>query len=237
MDYSDYRLLQRVIFFLNFPYLLAVSAQFAGSKSYLYTKPTDTRRYLPYKSAHPKHCKVNIPFCLARRICTIVENEQAKLKHLEELKEIMRRQKYPLEIINKGITKAISIPQTELRQPKDTENSEKILPFVTTYNQNNPSVFSTIKTTFQALCDNEVPGMRDFKLIQSRRQPSNLKKILTKAEFTSKPPKVSQCGNTRCECCKSLLLSDHYNVQFCFRIFSQNLRDFESSYLWNRSRY
>ena len=91
----------------------------------LYTKPTDTRRYLPYKSAHPKHCKVNIPFCLARRICTIVENEQAKLKHLEELKEIMCRQKYPLEIINKGITKAISIPQTELRQPKDMENSEK----------------------------------------------------------------------------------------------------------------
>ena len=39
---------------------------------------------------------------------------------------------------------------------------------------------------------------------------SNLKKILTKAEFTSKPPIVSQCGNTRCECCKSLLLSDHY---------------------------
>ena len=176
----------------------------------LYTKPTNTRRYLPYKSAHPKHCKVNIPFCLARRICIIMENEQAKLKHLEELKEIMCRQKYPLEIINKGITKAISIPQTELRQPKDTENSEKVLPFVTTYNQNNPSVFSTIKTDFQALCDNEVPGMRDFKLIQSRRQPSNLKKILTKAEFTSKPPIVSQCGNTRCECCKSLLLSDHY---------------------------
>ena len=52
--------------------------------------------------------------------------------------------------------------------------------------------------------------MRDFKLIQSRRQPSNLKKILTKAEFTSKPPVASECGDKRCECCKHLLLSDHY---------------------------
>ena len=52
--------------------------------------------------------------------------------------------------------------------------------------------------------------MHDFKLIQSRRQPSNLKKILTKAELTLRLPIVSQCGDKRCECCKHLLLSDHY---------------------------
>ena len=88
----------------------------------------------------------------------------------------MLKQKYPLEVINKGIARAKSIPQTKLRQAKDQEKSGKILPFVTTYNQNNPSVFSTIKTTFQSLCDNDVREMRDFKLIQSRRQPFNLKK-------------------------------------------------------------
>ena len=152
----------------------------------LYTKPTDTKRYLLYGSAHPKHCKINIPFSLARRICTIVESEQVKEKHLRELKD--RMQKYPLEVINKGIAKARSIPQTKPKQAKDQEESGKIQSFVTIYTQNNPSVFSTIKTTFQSLCDNDVSGMRDFKLIQSRRQPSNLKKILTKAEFTSKPP-------------------------------------------------
>ena len=130
----------------------------------LYTIPTDTKRYLPYGSAHPKHCKTNIPFCLARRICTIVESEEAKEKHLRELKYIMHEKKYPLEVINKGIAKTRSIPQTKLRLAKDQEESGKILPFVTTYNQNNPSVFSTIKTTSQLLCDNNVPGMRDFKL-------------------------------------------------------------------------
>ena len=143
----------------------------------LYTKATGTKRYLPFSSAHPKHCKVNIPFCLARRISTIVENEEAKKKHLEESKDIMLNQKYPLEVINKGISKAVATPQTDLRQPRNDDKSEKILLFVTTLNQNNPSVFSTIKTTLQTLCDNEVTGIKDFKLIQSRRQPANLKKI------------------------------------------------------------
>ena len=73
----------------------------------------------------------------------------------------MHGQKYPLEVINKSISKARSIPQTKLRQAKDQEESGKIIPFVTTCNQNNPSVFSTIKTTFQSLCDNDVPGLRD----------------------------------------------------------------------------
>ena len=70
--------------------------------------------------------------------------------------------------------------------------------------------FSTIKTTFEALCENKVVGMKDYKLIQSRRQPANLKKILTKAEFSSKPPMVTKCGDKRCECCNYLLLSSHY---------------------------
>ena len=140
-----------------------------------------------------------------------MESEQAKEKYLRELKGIiMHEQKYPMGVINRGITKTRSIPETKLRQAKDQQESGKILPFVTTHNQNNPSVFFTIKTTFHSLCDNDVPGMRDFKLIQSGRQPSNFKKILTKAEFTSKQLIVSQCGEKRCKCCKHLLLSDHY---------------------------
>ena len=41
-------------------------------------------------SNHPKHCQKNILFTLARRICPIVENTEAKMKHLEnlELKQI-----------------------------------------------------------------------------------------------------------------------------------------------------
>ena len=85
----------------------------------LYIKLAGTRRYLPFSSSHPKSCKVNIPFCLARRICTIVENASAKEKHLRELKQIMLQQSYPHSVIDHGITKAKQIPQAELRRLKD----------------------------------------------------------------------------------------------------------------------
>ena len=37
----------------------------------IFYKKTDTRRCVPFNSCHPKQCKKNIPFTLARRICTI----------------------------------------------------------------------------------------------------------------------------------------------------------------------
>ena len=42
----------------------------------------DTHKCLPFFSNHPKHCKKNKHFALARRICIIVENSEAKMKYL-----------------------------------------------------------------------------------------------------------------------------------------------------------
>ena len=61
----------------------------------IYFKPTDTRRCLQFSSSHPNHCNKNIPFTLARRICTIVENQQQKLGHLSEFKENLKKYDYP----------------------------------------------------------------------------------------------------------------------------------------------
>ena len=42
----------------------------------IYNRPTDSKRYVPFTSNHPRSCLRNIPFCLARRICAIVEEEE-----------------------------------------------------------------------------------------------------------------------------------------------------------------
>ena len=57
----------------------------SGTKIWMniYNKPTDPKRYVPLTSSHPRHCLTNIPFYLARRICTIVENENIKEKRLK----------------------------------------------------------------------------------------------------------------------------------------------------------
>ena len=179
----------------------------------LYHKPTDTRRYVPFSSNHPNHCKRNLPFTLARRICVIVENNSIRQKHLEELKSTLYRQEYPMKIIEAGIKKALSIPHEQQRQ-KSTKTTEHILPFISTHNPNNAQVFNIIKSSVDYLKANQVPGFsKELKVIQSRRQAPNLKKILTKAEFTSWNPGVTKCGNKRCECCHHLLLSDTYKFK------------------------
>ena len=76
----------------------------------IYYNPTDTRRCLPFPANHPNHCKKNIPFTLARCICTIVENTEAKMKHLENLKINLSKYQYPKQVTEFGINKALSIP-------------------------------------------------------------------------------------------------------------------------------
>ena len=60
---------------------------------------------------------------MARRICTIAENNFLKNKYLSELKKSFRTYDYPEKVVEIGIQKALKISQTELRQPKTIENS------------------------------------------------------------------------------------------------------------------
>ena len=97
----------------------------------LYHKATDTQRCLPFTSSYPNHFKQNIQLCLTRRICTIPENNTEKLKNLENIKSNLSKYNYPDSL------KALSIPQKNLRKQKKPSN-ENILPFITTFDPNNP---------------------------------------------------------------------------------------------------
>ena len=81
----------------------------------LYHKPTDTKWRLPYSTSHPKHCLKDISFVMARLICTIVESNSLKNKHLREIKDNFGTYGYPENVVEIGIEKALKIPQTELR--------------------------------------------------------------------------------------------------------------------------
>ena len=83
-----------------------------GKKVFLdiYSKPTDSKRYVSFKSNHPKHCLKNIPFSLARRICMIAEKDSLEEIKLKDLETILLEQHYPEIIIKAGINKALKIP-------------------------------------------------------------------------------------------------------------------------------
>ena len=102
----------------------------------IYNKLKDSKRYVPFTSNHPWHCLTNIPFSLARRICTIVENENVKEKRFKELEKTLLEQKYPKSLIEASILRAKKIPLETLRQPKTAKMRKLFL-----------SLLHTISTT------------------------------------------------------------------------------------------
>ena len=65
-------------------------------------RSTDPHRCLSFSSNHANHCKKNIPFTLTRRICTIVENTEAKIKHLKSPNKLKQFQ-YPKQLTDCAI--------------------------------------------------------------------------------------------------------------------------------------
>ena len=191
------------------PFLdIQVSIQNNKISTDIYYKATDSHQYLYYKSCHPRHTKNNIPYAMARRICTIVDNVDTRNQRLHELMTFCLQQGYPRQLIMNGIEKAKAIPISELRKVK-TKDDTKVLPFVFTHNPSNPSVVNLVHSTMDILHSdtrmNKV--LKPYKLITSRRQPPNLRHILTRAKFTtlSNDGSSGQCKDKRCGTCPFIL--------------------------------
>ena len=110
----------------------------------IYFKSTDSKQYLNFNSCHPKTTKTNIPFSLARRICTIVSDSNILKIRLQELASTLRSRHYPDQVIKTGILKAIKIPRNTLLNTHK-EVGINITPFISTYNPKNREVFGTLK--------------------------------------------------------------------------------------------
>ena len=65
------------------------------------------------------------------------------------------------------------------------ENKHEDLPFISTFNPNNPPIYNAIKNSVEVLKRDNNPEFESIKLINSKRQPPNLKKLLTKAEISN----------------------------------------------------
>ena len=103
----------------------------------IYYKPNKTHMCLPVSSNCPKHCKKIYLGTLARRICTIFENTEVKMKHLENLKLNCNKYEYPKQLAEFGINNDLNITLQQLRTPKTISNDNS-RQFITAYSPNNP---------------------------------------------------------------------------------------------------
>ena len=116
----------------------------------IFYEKTDTRGCVPFNSCHPKQCKKYMLFTLARRTCTIAENDKVRKKRLGELQKTLYLQEYPQNLIQEVIRKVASIPIENLRASKaKTDNNN--LAFVTFFNPNKKNFFPLIQTAFKSL--------------------------------------------------------------------------------------
>ena len=103
----------------------------------VYHKKTDQKKYLHYKSSHPRNQKDAVPYGLlirARRICS--KDEDFKKEAIQIVKSLLKRG-YPETILLEAFNKAWNKTQSELliSTPRKEDNKIRL---ITTYNQRNP---------------------------------------------------------------------------------------------------
>ena len=205
-----YELNETQIAFLN----ILIYKDKKGLKCDMYFKPTDTREYLPFNSCHPHHTKVNIPFTLARNICTIVEDRDRLYKQLGDLYQHLIKCGYPSHVILNAINIMSSYDQSELRKYKEKCEEETIV-FTSTFNPKNPNVSEIINNNIKSLKDNlhlnKIFGQVNF--IKSKREPPSLGDLLTRSSFSYKKPTfgVKKCNSSKCKTCDEINITDDFN--------------------------
>ena len=186
----------------------------------IFYKETDSKQYLLFSSCHPRHTKINIPYNLARRLKTIISEENVLINRMTELKSFLLKQNYPESLIDGGIAKAMNLDNNTLRTIKN-KTDDKVIPYVSTHNPKNPEIYKVIQFNLPIL--KEDPKMNDilsnFKIIKSKRQPNNLKRLLTKAKFSnSDHHEVIRCHRPNCGLCVHLIEGDAFEFK-CGRKF------------------
>ena len=140
-------------------------------------KPTDRNTYLPYISAHPKHCMKGLPygqFLRIRRICTRTTDFE---KHAARKAGHLLQHNYTQDLLLNSFMQARNKDRIELLTRRSTETPddqpEKI--FLTTcYNQNYGGLRDQVKSTWDLLgrsCSTRF--IRDKNLIVGYRRPKN----------------------------------------------------------------
>ena len=168
----------------------------------IYHKPTDSFNYLNFASNHPAHTKRNIPYSLARRIKGIVSGKNERISSYIDLKHRLIRKSYPLKLINDAILKAEKTSRPDIINCNSVKNTGDLTTLVTTHH---PILDNIGKKVLEVTEDANFPFLVGKRILHSKRQPPNLKRLLTRTNSYYAPSEVKEvkmCGRKKCGLCK-----------------------------------
>ena len=172
--------------------------------------------FVPWNSCHPHNTKKNIPYALALRIRTLCDDENDQKRRMKSLAAHLGGLGYPDAIINDAINKAMARDQMELRREKDSESTSDVLAFVHTFNPRHPQIFPRILKALDIM--NDSPRMKQIMdkvtVVPSKRQPPNLKSLLTRSNYSTvaKKGEVKKCGKN-CATCPYMIEGDFVQME------------------------
>ena len=194
----------------------------------LYTKPTDSHSYLHYNSAHPTHCKNNVPYSQFLRIRRLCSQHSDFIKHGAELTKHLLDRHYPRHIVDKAFQKVKSTPRSQTLEYKQKTHTERT-PFIVTHNPHNPPlrhwfqqylhILHTSSRLQKAIPSPPLLGERNSKSIKNILMPSS---VPTPRDCTLNPGSY-KCDKQRCVVCTTHLQethtfsSDHTSETFTIR--------------------
>ena len=145
---------------------------------------------------------------------------------MSELFQSLLKRNYPKLLIQNGIDSAKKIPRKDLLTV-NLKADETILPYVSTHNPRNPEAYTVINQHLPLLyADSKMKEvLKNTTFIKSKRQPPNLKKLLTKAKFPSNTSsrgtnKVTKCNKQTCGLCQHIVEQSFFD--FNGKIFYVN---------------
>ena len=182
----------------------------------LFTKPTDSHRYLDYQSCHPKSIKDSIPFSQYLRICRNCSEWTDYVSHAIKLWQYILKCNYPQNLILESVKKVSSYDQKALLTHRIGKVRDgKSFFCITDYNPTNPNIRSIISEAWRfAERSSSTRPLIDCNIIYGHRKPKNLSDYLVRSNLpqsikrNSFPPKCNRL--LRCQHCP-LIINRRYN--------------------------
>ena len=173
----------------------------SGFKTVVQGKDTDCDTFLNFASSHPRHCRENIPFSMARRVKTLTDDTELASQEMEKLSVKLKKSGYPIGIVNSAVQSAMVLSTEELRKQSIKQPSDNIITFVHTFDPAYPGLLGQIKSLVSRIFTS--PECRhvfeNTKIIDSRKEPPSLIRSLQHSRFDEFGTKASMKGVKRCK--------------------------------------
>ena len=194
---------------------VVVYKTYSGFKTVVNGKDTDSGTYLPFMSAHPRHCKTNIPFNMARRVRALTDDDTLARGKMQELSTLLKAGGYPVGLIHSAVERAMSLSTLDLRIKKERSKDDNFITFVHTYDPAYPDLLRNVRGIISRLFTSRECRhiFGDTRIIDSRREPSNLLRMFQHSRFDesrgmSVARGVTKCGAPNCKLCLCIIEGD-----------------------------